>query len=91
MEQHVSIKAEECAVYLASPVDYDDLVVIVDHSSGMQLTLVCEASTDHRYAVEIPGRIRGQSSWIMPLAELRGLLDRAELLLRNSLPGQTGR
>ncbi|MDX2198247.1 MAG: hypothetical protein SF069_04650 [Phycisphaerae bacterium] len=77
MSDYLTIRAEECDVYLASPTEYEECVVLVEGNVGLMFTMTDE-SRDGKYVVEFPGRSEVNAPWSMALSDLRKLLDRAE-------------
>lgn len=74
------INVKECDVYLASPKEYDECVVLVESKAGHLFTLTDE-SRNGKCVAEFPAGGNGRVDWRMTLSDLREILDKAERLL----------
>lgn len=79
------IKIPDCDIILASPVDYEECVVWVEHAVGL-LLVITDEMRDGRCIVEIP-HFEGRLGWRIAIEDLRSLLDIAESRLLHGKPG----
>lgn len=75
------IQGDECDVYIASPPDYKECVVLVESKIGHILT-VTDEHRDGVLCVESGGGMVSPNKWAMSLKDLRAILSKAENLLR---------
>lgn len=81
MSQPLEIKRDDCLVYLASPVQYDECVVVVESKHG-ELLVVTDEKANGQLCVEIPVLPDTHTGWRVSLDDLRAMLSQAEQLLR---------
>jgi len=77
MLQDPLIQPGECDLYIASPVEYEQCVVLVEHNQGLLFVLTDEL-LDGQGIVRFPSLKDGQTGWRIALTDLRAMLDRAE-------------
>jgi hypothetical protein len=81
MSQPLEITRDECLVYLASPVQYDECVVVIESKHG-ELLVVTDEKADGQLCVEFPVLPDVHTGWRVSLEDLRAMLSKAEQLLR---------
>jgi hypothetical protein len=83
-DQRIVIRASDCRVYLASPVDYEQCVAWVETDPCDMLFIVSDEKLDGNCMIEFANSDIKPERWKMPVEDLLLLLAQAKHRLRLS-------
>ena len=81
-DHRIEIRACDCHVYLASPVDYEQCVAWIEHKTHGLLFIVSDENLDWNCIVEFGEGDISPGAWKMPLDDLMTILNQAKARLR---------
>jgi hypothetical protein len=74
------INRKDCDIYLASPVQYEECVILAEHAQGLFFVLTDE-ERNGQCVIEFPNLNATANGWKIKLSDLRLMLQQAEELL----------